>query len=98
LPTWAYNGRLPELGRPLRNISGIAVLNSAVVHLIVGPHARARSIDDLHARRHRPIGTGNATTSELLLSNYAVAAVMRDVGAALRLNPSVQGARGGGVI
>jgi hypothetical protein len=65
------------------------------VHLIVGPQARARSIDDLHARRHRPIGTGNATTSELLLSNYAVAAVMRDVGAALRLNPSVQGARGG---
>ena len=68
----AYNGRLPDQGRPLRNISGVAVLNASVVHLVVAPHARADSIDDLKGLRvaTAPIGTGNATTSELLLSGY----------------------------
>lgn len=69
----AYNGRLPDVSRPLRNIRGVAVLNSSTVHLLVGPRSRARSINDLGRLRVGvgPAGTGSAVTSELLLSPYA---------------------------
>jgi hypothetical protein len=69
----AYNGRLPDGDRPLRNIRGVAVLNSSTVHLMVGPRSRAQSINDLAGLRIGvgPVGTGNAVTSELLLSSYA---------------------------
>ena len=71
-----YNGRLPEAPRPLRNIRGVAVLNSSTVHLLAGPQSRARSINDLAGLRVGvgPAGTGNAITSELLLSPYAARA------------------------
>jgi uncharacterized protein len=70
----AYNGRLPEAERPLRNIRGVAVLNSSTVHLLVGPRSRAHSVNDLEGLRIGvgPGGTGNAVTSELLLSPYAL--------------------------
>lgn len=69
----AYNGRLPISDRPLRNIRGIAVLNSSTVHLLVAPGSRATSINDLQGLRVGAgvSGTGNAVTSELLLSPYA---------------------------
>ena len=72
----AYNGRLLEVPRPLRNIRGVAVLNSSTVHLLVGPRSRARSINDLGGLRVGvgPAGSGNAVTSELLLSPYATRA------------------------
>lgn len=72
----AYNGRLPDSERPLRNIRGVAVLNSSTVHLLVGPRSRADSIDDLRGLRVGvgPVGTGSAVTSELLLSPYAARA------------------------
>jgi TRAP transporter TAXI family solute receptor len=68
----AYNGRLPDLRAQLRNIRGIAVLNSSTVHLLVSPGSRAGSIDDLEQLRVGTggSGTGNAITSELLLSHY----------------------------
>ena len=47
---WPINGRLPESDRPLRNIRGVAVLNSSTVHLLVGPRSRAR----LDQRSERP--------------------------------------------
>jgi hypothetical protein len=69
----AYNGRLPISDRPLRNIRGVAVLNSATVHLLVAPGSRAKSINDLQGARVGTglSGTGNAVTSELMLSPYA---------------------------
>jgi TRAP transporter TAXI family solute receptor len=69
----AYNGRMPDSDRPLRNVRGVAVLNSSTVHLMVGPRSRARSINDLQGLRVGvgPAGTGSAVTSELLLSPYA---------------------------
>ena len=72
----AYNGRLPAADRPLRNIRGVAVLNSSTVHLLVGPRSRARSIEDLKGLRVAvgPAGTGNAVMSELLLRSYDVRA------------------------
>ena len=80
----AYNGRLPETDRPLRNIRGVAVLNSSTVHLLVGPRSRTRSINDLNGLRVGvgPEGTGSAVTSELLLSPYAADAP-RTVGVAV---------------
>src|SRR5688572_18385150 len=79
----AYNGRLPDSDRPLRNIRGVAVLNSSTVHLLVGPRSRARSINDLKGLRIGvgPAGTGSAVTSELLLSPYAADA-LRTLGVA----------------
>jgi TRAP transporter TAXI family solute receptor len=69
----AYNGRLPDLSRPLRNIRGVAVLNSSIVHLVVGPRTTASSIDDLKGLRVGigPVGTANAVMSELLLTRFA---------------------------
>jgi len=66
----AYNGRLPEADRPLRNIRGVAVLNSSTVHLFVGPRSRGRSINDVKGLRVGvgPDGTGSALTSELRLT------------------------------
>ncbi len=79
----AYHGRLPEADRALRNIRGVAVLNSSTVHLLVGPRSRARSINDLKGLRIGigPAGTGSAVTSELLLSPYAADA-LRTLGVA----------------
>jgi uncharacterized protein len=70
----AYNGRLPDSEQPLRNIRGVAVLNSSTVHLLVGPRSRANSVNDLAGLRIGvgPAGTGSAVTSELLLSPYTV--------------------------
>lgn len=75
----AYNGRGPDSARPMRNIRGVAVLNSSTVHLLVGPRSRARSINDLKGLRVGvgPEGTGSAVTSELLLSPYAADAPRR---------------------
>jgi uncharacterized protein len=63
---------LPDSDRPLRNIRGIAVLNSSTVHLLVGPRSHANSINDLAGLRVGvgPAGTGSAVTSELLLRPY----------------------------
>jgi TRAP transporter TAXI family solute receptor len=69
----AYNGRLPESSRPLRNVRGVAVLTSSTVHLLVRPGSRARSIEDVGGHRIGigPAWTGNAVTSELLLRPYS---------------------------
>jgi TRAP transporter TAXI family solute receptor len=77
----AYNGSLPDATRPLRNLRGVAVLNSSTVHLLVGRGSRVQTIEDLRAERIAvgPVGTGNAVTSELLLSPYAGRAI-RTVG------------------
>jgi hypothetical protein len=72
----AYNGRLPDSHQPLRNIRGVAVLNSSIVHLLVKRQSHADSIDDVKGLRVGvgPIGTGNAVMSELLLSPYTAPA------------------------
>ena len=68
----AYNGRLQGSGRPMRNIRGIAILNSSAVHLLVGPGSSLRSIDDLRGRRVGigPIGSGAAVISQAVLQGY----------------------------
>jgi TRAP transporter TAXI family solute receptor len=76
----AYNGRLPHLGRPLRNIRGIAVLNSSAVHLLVGPGSTVRSIDQLRGRRVGlgPEGGGLATTAQTVLHGYFSPGAVRE--------------------
>ena len=65
----AYNGRLRESGRPLRNIRGIAILNSSAVHLLVGPGSPIRSMDELRGRR---VGVGpDGSGAAVDLSNGA---------------------------
>jgi TRAP transporter TAXI family solute receptor len=69
----AYNGRLGEAGQPMRNIRGIAVLNSSAVQLLVGPGLSLRSMDDLRGRRvgiGHTDGSGAAVTSQLVLRGY----------------------------
>jgi len=68
----AYNGRLRESAQPLRNIRGIAVLNSSAVQLLVGPGSPIRSLDELRGRRVSvgPNGSGAAVISQLVLHGY----------------------------
>ncbi len=67
----AYNGQ-HESGRPLRNIRGIAVLNSSEVHLMVSPASAIRSVDELRGRRVGigPKGGGLNVTSQMVLRGY----------------------------
>jgi TRAP transporter TAXI family solute receptor len=69
-----YNGRLSDSQSALRDIRGLAVLHSSVVHLLVGPQSRIRSIADLKGRRigTGPAGSGAAVTSEVLLRGFHV--------------------------
>jgi TRAP transporter TAXI family solute receptor len=68
----AYNGRLETPGRRLRNIRGIAVLNSSAVHLLVAPGSTIRSIEQL--RGHRVgvgrEGSGAGVTSRTVLHGH----------------------------
>ncbi len=68
----AYNGRLRESAGPLRNIRGIAMLNSSAVHLLVGPGSVVRSMDELRGRRVGigPDGSGAAVISQMVLHGY----------------------------
>ncbi len=68
----AYNGRLRESAPPMRNIRGIAILNSSAVHLLVGPGSSLRSLDDLRGRRigMGPAGSGAAVISQALVQGY----------------------------
>lgn len=68
----AYNGRLRETGNAMRNLRGIAILNSSVVHLLVGPGSSIRTMEEL--RGHRvgvgPDGSGASVVSEAVLNGY----------------------------
>ena len=56
----------------LRDIRGIAVLNSSAVHLLVGPASTIRSMDELRGRQVGigPKGSGAAVTSQMVLRGY----------------------------
>jgi uncharacterized protein len=79
----AYNGRLRGSGPPMRNIRGIAILNSSAVHLLVGPGSSLRSIDDLRGRRVGigPLGSGAAVISQAVLQGYFSPGEVREVDA-----------------
>jgi hypothetical protein len=81
----AYNGRLPESGRALRGIRGIAILNSSAVHLLVGPRSSVRSTDELVGRRVGigPDGSGSAVVSRAVLDGYFSKGGVHEVDAAL---------------
>lgn len=68
----AYNGRLRDSRRAMRAIRGIAILNSSAVHLLVSPHSRIRSMDELRGGRVGvgPRGSGAAVISEAVLRGY----------------------------
>ena len=68
----AYNGQLRELTRPLRDIRGVAVLNSSAVHLLVGPASTIGSVDQLRGRQVGigPKGGGLAVTSQMVLRGF----------------------------
>lgn len=80
----AYNGRLRDLG-PLRDIRGVAILNSSAVHLMVGPASRIGSMDELRDRRvgSGPDGSGAAVTSQALLHGYFSPGAVHEVDASV---------------
>jgi len=79
----AYNGQLRELGRPLRDIRGVAVLNSSAVHLLLSPSSTIRSMDELRKRRVGigPKGGGLAVTSQMVLRGYFLPGEVQEVNA-----------------
>ena len=81
----AYNGRLRESAPPMRNIRGIAILNSSAVHLLAGPGSSLRSIDDLRGRRvgMGPVGSGAAVISQALVQGYFAPGEVHEVDASV---------------
>jgi TRAP transporter TAXI family solute receptor len=68
----AYNGHLRESVNPLRNIRGIAVLNSSAVHRLVSPRSTVRSMHELRGRRvgMGPSTSAAAVTSQMVLRGF----------------------------
>jgi TRAP transporter TAXI family solute receptor len=81
----AYSGRLRQSGRPLRNIRGIAVLNSSATHLLVGPGSPIRSIDQLRGRRVGvgPKGGALELTAQMVLHGYFSRGEVEEVNAGM---------------
>lgn len=77
----AYNGQLLDSRRRLRNIRGIAVLNSSEVHLMVSPASTIGSVEELRGRRVGigPKGGGLALTSEMVLRGYFAPGELQEV-------------------
>jgi TRAP transporter TAXI family solute receptor len=76
----AYNGQLLE-SRSLRNIRGIAVLNSSEVHLMVSPASTIHSVEQLRGRRVGigPKGGGLAVTSGMVLRGYFASGEVQEI-------------------
>ena len=68
----AFYGRLPGHSTPLQKIRGIALMNRAVVHLLIGPKrgSAQRASRDAH-RARRPVG-GNSALGERLVNSTGV--------------------------
>jgi uncharacterized protein len=68
----AFNGRLPGHATPLEKIRGIALMNRAVVHLLVGPKVDPnRGFRGMHIVLGDPTG-GNAALGERLINSTGV--------------------------
>lgn len=68
----AFNGQLPEHGPPLQKIRGIALMNRAVVHLLIGPKVDlSRGFRGMRIVLGDPRG-GNAALGERLVRSAGV--------------------------
>ncbi len=65
----AYAGRLGEGVPPYSNLRGMAVLELAPVHVIVGPGSDVRDVAGLRGRRIAvgPTGSGSALTAQMIV-------------------------------
>jgi hypothetical protein len=68
----AFNGRLPDHSPPLQKIRGIALMNRAVIHLLIGPKVdAARGFRGMRVVLGDPIGS-NAALGERLVNSTGV--------------------------
>lgn len=68
----AFNGRLPGHSAPLQKIRGVALMNRAVVHLLIGPRTDwSRGFRGLRVVLGDPTG-GNAPLGERLVNSTGV--------------------------
>jgi len=67
-----FNGRLPGRAAPLQNIRGIALMNRAVVHVVVGPKVEWHGFRGMRVILGDPTG-GNASLGERLVNSTGVA-------------------------
>jgi uncharacterized protein len=68
----AFNGRLPDHSAPLQRIRGIALMNRAVVHLLVGPKVDpGRGFQGMRIVLGDPTG-GNAPLGERLINSMGI--------------------------
>jgi TRAP transporter TAXI family solute receptor len=69
----AFNGRLPEHPAPLQKIRGMALMNRAVVHVLIGPRVDpSRGFRGMRIVLGDPTG-GNASLGERLVNSTGVA-------------------------
>jgi TRAP transporter TAXI family solute receptor len=68
----AFYGRLPGHTAPLRKIRGVALMNRAIVHLLIGPHVDpAHGLRGLRIVLGDPAG-GNSSLGERLVNSMGV--------------------------
>jgi TRAP transporter TAXI family solute receptor len=69
----AFNGRLPGRPMPMQNIRGIALMNRAIVHVLIGPKVdSSRGFRGMRIVLGDPAG-GNAALGERLVNSTGVA-------------------------
>jgi TRAP transporter TAXI family solute receptor len=74
----AYTGE-PERGGAFRNLRGIAVLDVAPMHFLVGPHSAIRGMSDLRGRRVDPGGPGSGAAQAFRVLGHAYGLAPNDV-------------------
>ncbi|SRR5260221_4885589 len=68
----AFNGQLPDHPAPLRNIRGMALMNRAVVHLLIGPKVDPkRGLRGMRVVLGDPTG-GNTALGERLINSMGI--------------------------
>src|SRR5262245_29670925 len=71
----AYAGELERAAGPYKNLRGVAVLDLAAMHLLVGPHAAIHGMADLRGKNVDPGGPGSgaAQAFKVLSRAYGLA-------------------------
>lgn len=74
----AYIGEL-DRAKPFKDLRGIAVLDLAPMHLLVGPHSAIRGMSDLRGKKITPGGPGSGAAQAFNILSRAYGLAQTDV-------------------
>ena len=75
----AYTGESERAARPFKDLRGIAVLDLAPMHLLVGPHATIRGMSELRGKNVDPGGPGSGAAQAFKVLSRAYGLATTDV-------------------